>query len=463
MADTHNGDGCDVIVVGGGGAGLMAALCARERGARVILCEKEPATGGKSSLAMGILTASETEFQRAAGIEDSHEAHIGDLRDYFAKTGAALDEEKLRLLIVESNETFRRLQELGVEIRGPNPEGPHNTPRLHNIVGGGRSATDPLREACISAGVTIETASPAREILRGRGGTITGVRAIRDGEEFEIRGNAVVLAAGDYAANPEMVEEVTGKALHADEFRAFATGDGYRMAVSVGAQRKPAPIPPAPHVRFVEPPHVEPTHDFYAAGPVLIGRSGRETTVQADPPEPLEEMFILFDSAVAGRLAEAADDVGPGRDGWKRTGKPYISTAPTVGYFYLEDCHQLPWFAAFDSAAEMAQHIGCRVSDLRASTASLDTPPLYVLGPLRRYMVEASAGGIAVSPRMEALDGNDLPIPGLYAAGTNAGWLHYFGGHGHPLGWAFASGRLAGQNAADWVRDSDPTRVPKGA
>ena len=45
-------------------------------------------------------------------------------------------------------------------------------------------------------------------------------------------------------------------------------------------------------------------------------------------------------------------------------------------------------------------------------------------------------------------DGDDRPIPGLYAAGSAGRGGALLPGHGHSLGWAFTSGRIAGRNAA---------------
>ncbi len=59
----------DVVVVGGGAAGLSAALAAREYGARVLLVEAGAQTGGSTALSGGAFLAAGTSVQRAAGIE----------------------------------------------------------------------------------------------------------------------------------------------------------------------------------------------------------------------------------------------------------------------------------------------------------------------------------------------------------------------------------------------------------
>jgi succinate dehydrogenase/fumarate reductase flavoprotein subunit len=59
----------DVIVVGGGGAGLSAALSASEHGATVLLIEAAAHTGGSTALSGGAFLAAGTSVQREAGLE----------------------------------------------------------------------------------------------------------------------------------------------------------------------------------------------------------------------------------------------------------------------------------------------------------------------------------------------------------------------------------------------------------
>ncbi|MGY9057836.1 MAG: FAD-dependent oxidoreductase, partial [Alphaproteobacteria bacterium] len=69
----------DVIVVGGGGAGMAAAIEAARLGRRVVLLEKNPALGGSTAWSVGSISATGTHQQRAAGIVDHPDAHFEDL------------------------------------------------------------------------------------------------------------------------------------------------------------------------------------------------------------------------------------------------------------------------------------------------------------------------------------------------------------------------------------------------
>jgi succinate dehydrogenase/fumarate reductase flavoprotein subunit len=83
----------------------------------------------------------------------------------------------------------------------------------------------------------------------------------------------------------------------------------------------------------------------------------------------------------------------------------------------------------------------------RAARPVLELGPYHALGPLKSYCVFAD-GGLAVSEQLEVLGKDGTPIPGLYAAGSVGQGGLVLEGHGHHLGWAFVSGRIAGRNAA---------------
>ncbi|HRY26581.1 MAG TPA: FAD-dependent oxidoreductase, partial [Geminicoccaceae bacterium] len=97
----------DIVVVGGGGAGLMATLAAARLGRRVLLLEKNPALGGTTGLSVGSICTTSTPHQRAMGIHDTPDAHFEDM-EKFAGPLVARDNPVLRRLLVdEVPETFR--------------------------------------------------------------------------------------------------------------------------------------------------------------------------------------------------------------------------------------------------------------------------------------------------------------------------------------------------------------------
>ena len=77
----------DVIVVGGGGAGLAASIEARSLGRRVVLLEKNPQLGGSTAWSVGSISATNTPHQRRKGILDSPDDHFDDMGKFCAMTG----------------------------------------------------------------------------------------------------------------------------------------------------------------------------------------------------------------------------------------------------------------------------------------------------------------------------------------------------------------------------------------
>ena len=68
-----------------------------------------------------------------------------------------------------------------------------------------------------------------------------------------------------------------------------------------------------------------------------------------------------------------------------------------------------------------------------------------------------TAGGLRVNEKIEVLDDNGAPIPGLYAGGMDSfavlsGYTYDLSMPGELQGWAMVSGRLSGRNAAEYIK-----------
>jgi succinate dehydrogenase/fumarate reductase flavoprotein subunit len=126
----------------------------------------------------------------------------------------------------------------------------------------------------------------------------------------------------------------------------------------------------------------------------------------------------------------------------------FISTAPGVAYAYLSDYRRSRRDIYFEDAslAGLARKIGVNPKELEISLP-VGTGPYVALGPIRPYVL-ITDGGLKVTNQLQVTGVDDLPITGLYAAGSSGqgGVLLY--GHGHHLGWAFVSGRIAGKNVS---------------
>ncbi|CAN0572538.1 unnamed protein product, partial [Laminaria digitata] len=158
-------DVCDVLVIGGGGAGLAAAIEARSTGAHTILIEKNPELGGTTAWSIGSFTATGTPQQQKAGIEDSADAHFADMPK-FAGPDADRDNPGLRRLFVDNaNDTLRWLMSMGVEFFGPMPEPPHTKSRMHNVLPNSRAYIRLLGAHAKHSGVDIRCNTRATRFL----------------------------------------------------------------------------------------------------------------------------------------------------------------------------------------------------------------------------------------------------------------------------------------------------------
>ena len=87
---------------------------------------------------------------------------------------------------------------------------------------------------------------------------------------------------------------------------------------------------------------------------------------------------------------------------------------------------------------------------------SLETPPFHAIRCYSSFL--GTIGGIKINPAMEVLDKGGIPIPGLYAAGTDTGGWESDTYNpilaGSTLGFAINSGRIAGENAALFASSS---------
>ncbi|RUV68424.1 FAD-dependent oxidoreductase [Mesorhizobium sp. M5C.F.Cr.IN.023.01.1.1] len=480
----------DVIVVGAGGSGLFAAIEAAEIGRRVLVLEKNPAPGGTTNWAIGSLSSSASPMQAAIGIHDTPAAHFDDMALFH---GALLsrDNPDLRRVFVENvPDTLKKLLNMGVVFFGPMPEPPHRVPRMHNVLPNSRAYAHALYRRARELGVDIRLNHRARRLLF-EGGRVVGVEAEANGSPHRfIAHRGVVLAGGDFSANREMKRIYAGESIaQADALVETSTGDAHQLALDVGAEIVNGDIVSGPQLRFVPPkvnlmtmlppsrflallmkwsmaklpqalirPFImmflttvlEPQRKLYDSGAILINRDGSRFADECDrpqlavPQQPKKEAFIILDGVLAKKFGA-----------WPH----YISTAPGVAYAYLPDYkrNRRDIYNQANSLGSLAQTIGVppavlekTVADYnknpRAGTPGLLQPPFIALGPVRSWVL--TEGGLRVSPAMEVCSKTGEAIPGLYAAGATGQGGIILEGHGHHLGWAFTSGRLAGRAAA---------------
>jgi len=460
----------DLIIVGGGGSGLAAAVSAAETGATVLVLEKLAEVGGTTALAVGTFTANQTHYQAQAGISDSLEAHIADAAKFAEPEIEARNNAALRAyFLAHGAATLQWLAGLGVTFRDPVPEPPNRVPRMHNVVPSAKAYITTLQGRLRQLGGTIQCNAPVSELLVADQ-RVTGVRVTRSGETLTYHaGHGVVLAAGDYTNAPDLIADHKGKRYaNIEGINPHSTGDGQKLAAAVGGHLVNMDVTYGPELRFIPPPPSgdtvvtwqHPEDALFDHGAILVNANGdrfcnekrspdRELAV-ADQPD--KHSYILLDN----RLAEQYS-------AWPH----FISTAPKIAYAYVEDyltirpdiavrAGSLPALAAERNLDPqcLANTVTTFNQALAGSTPDpfgrmgdhypLQSPPWILLGPARATFT-TTEGGASINQDFQVLDQAGAPIEGLYAVGQNGLGGQILWGHGLHIGWAMTSGRLAGQ------------------
>lgn len=488
----------DVIVVGGGGSGLAAAIEARAVGRSAVLLEKNPALGGSTAWSIGSISSSATPHQIRHGIQDRPEDHWRDMAAFNQDLDARDNPELRRILAEDMPDTFRWLLGHGVRFFGPMPEPPHKKPRMHNVLPNSRSYIIHLGRAARRAGVNIHCGTSANELVTENGRVIAVDCETAQGRvHYRARGG-VVLAAGDFTNDPELKGRFMGpREAKVEGVNPTATGDGQKLAIRLGARIINGDLALGPELRFVPPQRpnlllnlppwrllanfmawsmehmpstllrpfimsfvttaLAPSPSLFAAGALLVNRNGKRFTDESSAPayamadQPDKVAYILLDDRLARQFSE-----------WPH----FISTAPGVAYAYIADYrrNRSDIFSSADTlealAGRLSMPAGALATAVREYNAAagnrpkLGDGPYVALGPVRAVFVH-NEGGLAVDQEHRVLGPQDRPIPGLYAAGSTGQGGLLLKGHGHHLAWAFVSGRRAGRNAAYAVTTAD--------
>ncbi len=454
----------DVIVVGFGIAGGCAALESARAGARVVLLERAATYGGTSSMSGGhFYLGGGTAVQRATGHVDS----AAEMYAYLLAVSREPEPDKIRAFCDDSVSHFDWLEALGFEFERsfypekaviqPGTQGLMYTgnekvwpfrdqavpaPRGHKVpvagdTGGTAMVMDLLDQRLREAGVEVRYETGATNLVVD-GDTVVGVAWRRFEERGLLRARSVVLAAGGFVMNPEMVTENTPD-LGSKLFTLGSTYDdglGIRLGASVGAQLK--------HLdqAFI-------TAPFYPPSKLVTGivvNNNGDRFVAEDSYHSRTSSFVMDQPGQAAYLVVDSEHIehpdfplAPFIDGWETVaemetalGIPCGRLAATLAsYNQGADRGEDPNFHKHPDWLEAQDHGPWGAYDLTLGKA------LYAGFTL---------GGLRTSVDAEVLRDDGSVIKGLHAAGACAANIAQ-DGKGYASGTQLAEGSYFGRRA----------------
>src|SRR5215471_3131605 len=200
---------CDVLIVGGGNAGLCAAVTARRAGARVLVLESatKDFRGGNSRHTRDIryMHRAATEFVTHSYGEKEFWQDLLDV------TGGATDEHLARLTIRESETLADWMAVNGVRWQKPLRGTLHLARSNLFMLGGGKAMINAYYHTAAQLGVQTRYETEVQE-LEIRDGEFVSALAAHDDERELIRGKAIILASGGFEANIPWLREYWGEA-----------------------------------------------------------------------------------------------------------------------------------------------------------------------------------------------------------------------------------------------------------
>ena len=472
-------DEFDVVVVGFGIAGGCAAVTAAAAGARVLVLERAAAAGGTTSMAGGhFYLGGGTAVQRAPGHDDSPE----EMYKYLVAVSRDDELDNIRAYCDGSVEHFNWLEDLGFQFERsycpdkvvvpPGTEGLSYTgnekvwpfceqatpaPRGHSVpvpgeLGGASMVIDLLLKRADEVGVHMRYETAATNLIVDDG-AVVGVSWKHFTETGAVKAKAVVIAAGGFAMNPEMVAEYTP---------------------ALGQQRR------TKHHGLVAP--------YILGNPNDDGLGIRMGVSAGGVAKNLDQMFI---TAAAYPPAILLTGVVVNNEGKRfvaedsyhsRTSAFVLEQPDQAAFLIVDEAHtempQMPlikFIDGWESVAEMETALGIPDGNLAATLdrynkyAAVGADPDFHKQPeflaaqdngpwaafdlsLGRAMYSGfTMGGLAVTIDGEVLREDGSVIPGLYAAGACASNIAQDGkgyASGTQLGEGSFFGRRAGRHAA---------------
>lgn len=480
----------DVLIVGGGNAGLCAAMSAMELGVTVGILEKAPRAqrGGNSTLTSHMRFAFDSVEDLIPLMDEPSDQMIKDMADklpgrpqadlwdeIMRATEGQSDQDLVHIHVRESYNTIRWLRSKGNS--WISNSGDPTAGDLIVMNGGGFGLQDHNFNFVESHGARVHYDTSAFELIQDSRGRVTGVTALGPDGILNIYGKAVVLASGGFEGNAAMRARYLGAKWDTVKMRGvpYNTGEGLEMALDIGAM----PYGSWSSCHASPQDMNRPTYSL----PSSQSMGGREWNRYAYP-------FGILVNVNGQRFVDEGEDIRAMT--YAKMGRSILTQPQGVGFQIFDaKTRRMGLLSAYGTASgdtkgtleELAYSLGIDPAGLTNTVAEFNgaiqpgvasptafrtdgistsgiTPPKsnYAISidepPFEGYAVccgiTFTFGGLLVEPQTAQVQHvAGRPIPGLYTAGEMLGGLwhwNYPSGSGMMSGATF--GRIAGNSAA---------------
>ncbi len=468
-------DAFDMIIIGGGTAGIPCAIFAAEQGAKVLIIEKSDQIGGTLWLTGGSMAAAGTRVQARQNIKDSPEDHYQDIMRLGHSKAVP---ELVRCFVDNAAAMADWLEDIGFNVRAGDPvagrafgHAAFSIKRYFQGPERGRSVIKVLlpvlRKHVDSGAVRLATSTGVAEIVVGRNRSARGVIAVGpDGARRQISARKVVIASGGYCHSQEMFKTVTGLDTRLRLANYMSQGDGLLLGQGAGG-----------FIRGGE-------HQILNAG-VLNDRSNptvwgglRVMTDQNQRPQweirvnktgerfmredehdrdladmaftrqPTQRMWVIYDQAIADKAPPILREKSPEEVAFLFANHPM--------FFREASLDALAVRTGIDAATlkRTIEQYNSAVQNQRDTLGREFLPSAIGQGPF--YAIEMSGGnivgfgGLAINRDLQIIRKDGSPIKNLYAAGEVIGLSAIAGNAvvgGTGVTPSLTFGRLIGLNA----------------
>lgn len=441
----------DIVIIGGGLAGLTASLSASDAGKEVILVERMGYVGGNCLLSTGILQAAGSQLQAAAQIEDSAEIYWNDM-----STGDAAPRDPVQMKMVAdySGTTIDWLVEKGVVFSETVPQATGSTAyRAHLAMPDASGLVTPLQADAEAAGVDIRMNTLATGyIMEGsavKGITVTG----ENGETYHIYADKVILACGGFGASAEMLEKYWGAEYAAMTYAGVVgtKGEMLEEAFNIGAAK--LDMDKANYGS----PTVDVTKNMLITAMVMTyGAILVDNTAQRFCNETASafDVAVIVTNQTAATNSDCVYEIFDSQEvGLVPKIQTYIDMGITTQADTIEELAALVGLDADALQATMDEYNACVGGAEDEFGRSIYQNPIEE-GPFYCIKVNSGGvmtfGGVAINETCQVLDESGAPIEGLYAAGECVGGYRAYGYVcGDSNIHSAVTGMLAGKYAAE--------------